>query len=459
MLDAATAATPADAVAPPSPSGHAGLTPVQWVICAVAALGFAFDLYEVLVLPLVLRPALASLGALAPGDPAFDRWVTLLFYIPALAGGAFGLLGGYLTDRLGRRRVLVWSIWLYAASALAASHATTLPALLLFRCTTVIGVAVEYIAAITWLAELFPNPKQRQAVLGYTQASVALGGVLASATYYAAVTWAEHLPAIRMGHEAWRYTLLFGLAPAIPLAVVRPFVPESPVWLQRRAQGRLRRPRLAELFEPALRRTTLITTLLYACAYAIPFGVLQQTPRMVPGLPEAGALTARQLEQAIGRVQFIGELGTLAGRLLFAWLVIRIVSQRRLLRIFLVPGLIVFTSVYAYAATHSLRLLEGGIFIAALCMNGPLSFWWNYWPRVYPVHVRGTGEGFAHNVGGRMLGTFAAVVTTQLAGLIPAADAPHRLACAAALVAAAVYTLALIASAWLPEPHGDRLPD
>jgi hypothetical protein len=58
-----------------------------------------------------------------------------------------------------------------------------------------------------------------------------------------------------------------------------------------------------------------------------------------------------------------------------------------------------------------------------------------------------------------MLGTFAAVVTTQLAGLMPAADAPHRLACAAAVVAAAVYTLSLIASAWLPEPLGDRLPD
>ena len=120
------------------------LGPVEWVICAVAALGFAFDLYEVLVLPLVLRPALASLGSLAPGDPAFDHWVGLLFYVPALIGGAFGLLGGYLTDRLGRRRVLVWSIGVYAVSAFAASQATTLPQLLVFRCTTIVGVSVEY---------------------------------------------------------------------------------------------------------------------------------------------------------------------------------------------------------------------------------------------------------------------------------------------------------------------------
>jgi hypothetical protein len=180
---------------------------------------------------------------------------------------------------------------------------------------------------------------------------------------------------------------------------------------------------------------------------------------MVPGLPEPAGFTARQLVQAVGGVQYIAELGPLTRRLLFAWLVVRIVSQRRLLRAFLVPGAIVFTSVYAYAATHSLPLLEAGIFVAALCMNGPLSFWWNYWPRIYPVHVRGTGEGFAHNVGGRMIGTFAAVVTIQLAGLMPGATAPHRLAAAAAVVAAAVYALSLIASAWLPEPHGDRLPE
>jgi len=435
------------------------LRPVEWLICGVAALGFAFDLYEVLVLPLVLRPALAALGPLLPGDSAFDRWVGLLFYVPALIGGGFGLLGGYLTDRLGRRRVLVWSIVLYTAAAFAASQATTLPQLLVCRCAAIAGVAVEYIAAIAWLAELFPNPRQRQSVLGYTQAAAALGGLMATGAYYLAVTYGEHMPPIRAGHEAWRYTLLFGLAPALPLVVIRPFLPESPVWRDRRARGTLKRPNVAELFRPPLRTTTLITTLLYACAYAIPFGVLQQTPRIVPGLPDVHGLTPRQLEQTVGGVQFIGELGTLAGRMLFGFLVVRISSQRRLLRVFLMPGVIAFSSVYFYAATHSLVLLQYGIFIAAVCMNGPLSFWWNYWPRVYPVHVRGTGEGFAHNVGGRMVGTFAAVITTQLAPWMPGTGAAQRLSYAAATVAVAVYAVSLIASAGLPEPRTDSLPD
>ena len=102
------------------------LTPTQWLICSVAALGFAFDIYELLMLPLIVRPALLELADVVPGTPEFNQWVGMLFYIPAIFGGVFGLLGGYLTDRLGRRRVLVWSILLYAFSACAAGYVLSL---------------------------------------------------------------------------------------------------------------------------------------------------------------------------------------------------------------------------------------------------------------------------------------------------------------------------------------------
>src|SRR6188768_2592557 len=86
------------------------LSATQWLICVIAAIGFAFDIYELLMLPLIARPALLELGGFRPGTPEFRDWISILFYIPAVAGGIFGLLGGYLTDRLGRRRVLTWSI-------------------------------------------------------------------------------------------------------------------------------------------------------------------------------------------------------------------------------------------------------------------------------------------------------------------------------------------------------------
>jgi MFS family permease len=134
----------------------------------------------------VIKPALAALGGtaadgtplLVPGSPAYTQWARALFFVPALAGGLFGLVGGYLTDLLGRRRVLTFSILLYAFAALAAGFATSLPQLLFFRCLVFIGVCVEFVAAVAWLAELFPDREQRERALGWTQAFSSLGGLL-----------------------------------------------------------------------------------------------------------------------------------------------------------------------------------------------------------------------------------------------------------------------------------------
>lgn len=444
---------------PARTSAFARLTPLQWLICGIAALGFAFDLYEIVVLPLVVRPALTTLGNLKPGSPEFNFWVGLVFYVPLACGGIFGFLGGYLSDLLGRRRVLVWSILLYAFSACAASFSATLSQFLIFRCTTYIGVCVEYVAGVAWIAELFSNPKQRESALGYTQAAFGFGGLMATGAYYLAVTYAEHFPAIRMGHEAWRYTLLSGLIPAIPLILVRPFLPESPMWREKKSKGTLKRPSVVELFRPALRKTTLVTTFLVACSYALASPVIQQTPRMVPGLPQMHGLTTRQVEQTVSSVQLYQELGTIAGRLFFALLVLRIVSQRRLLRVFLIPGLLVFSSVYFFAATHSLVLLKYGVFFAGLLLNGPFSLWGNYLPRVYPTHLRGTGESFAINIGARIIGASAVLLTTQLANVMPGSGPAARLAYSAGSVAVFAYIFSLIGSFLLPEPEGSQLPD
>ncbi len=434
------------------------LTRIQWLICAVAAIGFAFDIYEILVLPLIVRPALMELGPLTPGTPEFNAWVGWLLWIPAVAGGVFGLLGGYLTDRFGRRRVLVWSILLYAFSALAAGFSTSLPMLLLFRTTTFVGVCVEFVAAVAWLAELFPDPKRREAVLGYTQAFSSVGGLMVTFAYYIAVRFGPMLPPIQGGHEAWRYTLISGIIPAIPLIVIRPFLPESPKWREKKEAGTLKRASVAEIFRPALRKTTIVTALMFACSYGAAFGAIQHLPRIVPGLPEVRNLPGPEVETVVSEVQRDQELGGLLGRLALAFLAVRIASRRALLRIFQVPGIILVPLVFLYPAVNDLALLKWGAFLAGFLTVAQFSFWGNYLPRVYPTHLRGTGEGFAANVGGRMLGTFAAVVTTQLANVMPGATPPTKLAYAAALVGFLVYFGGFVLSFFLLEPP-EKLPE
>jgi MFS family permease len=446
---------------------------VQWLVCIIASIGFAFDIYELLMAPLVMPPAILHLVGASQGTPEFERWFAILFYVPALVGGVFGLLGGYLTDLLGRRRVLTWSILLYAVSACLAGFSTSIYMLLFFRCTTFVGVCVEFVAAVAWLAELFPDPRRRELVLGYTQAFSSLGGVMVTAANGLAIRFAEVLPAIHGDHDVWRYTLISGLIPAFPLIIIRPFLPESPAWAEKKKAGTLKRPNILQLFAPELRRTTIVTTLMFACSYGAAFGALQHTPRLVREHPEvtskAEGKDPTEKRKIIGAaattVNGFQEMGGLAGRMFLAFIILHVASQRRLIRIFQVPGMIILPLVYFFLARdnaemENLALLNWGMLAVGFFTVGQFSFWGNYLPRVYPLHLRGTGEGFAANIGGRMIGTSAAALTTWLVTRMPAdVVTSDKIAIAAGCVGLGVYVVGFLASFWLPEPKRGELID
>jgi len=488
------------------------LTRTQWLICIIAAIGFAFDIYELLMLPLIIKPALASLSAplveelvkggmaqadaaalYAPGGKMYLQWARTLFFVPALAGGVFGLLGGYLTDRLGRRRVLTFSILLYAAAAFASGFVTSLPQLLVLRCLVFVGVCVEFVAAVAWLAELFPDARQREKVLGFTQAFSSFGGFLVAIMNDVAATNAFSFPAIAGGHAAWRYTLISGVIPAIPLILIRPFLPESPVWQKKREAGQLRRPSIAALFAPELRRATILTTLVFATSYGIAFGAIQQLPQIIGGpkghvaiqatakaaqdqaiadaatkgepAPEAKLLRqigANAADSAVAKVNKVQEAGGLLGRFLFAVIAIYFVSRRALLRVFQIPALFFIPVFFWWISTalgnaESLTTIKIGIFIAGLLTIAQFSFWGNYIPLVFPLHLRGTGESFAANIGGRVLGTAAAWITLTLAAATP--PNPAKIALVGACVAGGYTLVGAILTHWLPEPKADSIQE
>ncbi|HEY0550339.1 MAG TPA: MFS transporter [Verrucomicrobiae bacterium] len=543
------------------------LSITQWLIITVAAIGFLFDTYELLMTPLVGVPAIAELLKLPPNHPSVTEWMGRMLWITALCGGVFGLLGGWLIDRFGRKRIMAASIFVYALSPFAAAFSTTLPMFVFFRCTTFIGVCVEFVAAITWLAELFPDKQQKQRVLGWTQAFASLGGILVTSVAawlnnHAGTLPALPVPEIFNQHGSWRYLLMTGLLPAIPIALMLPFVPESQAWRERRASGTLKRPSFGALFAPELRRTTLVAAALSACAYAAAFGALQITPRsVVPGLKELSAqqkelaplraeagklnkdldqvrpsferalaetpglsdvvgkraanrrdfrtamktansndvatlgaefkqlgakldeLTASKPEgkqavvererllKAIGdnrekqlpftsaiaargeRVQLFQEIGGLVGRILLAILVVMAIASRTLLRIFVVPGLLALPLTYFMLFHSSAEAFSAGISMCGLLIVAQFSYFGEYLPKAFPIHLRGTGGSFATNVGGRMIGTSAAFLSTNLiAPMFATTPTATHYAMAAGIVGTSVFVLALLLSFLLPEP-------
>src|SRR3954454_14496980 len=114
-------------------------------------------------------------------------------------------------------------------------------------------------------------------------------------------------------------------------------------------------------------------------------------------------------------------------------LAVVIVSRRNLLRLFQVPGLLFMPLFFWYflsipntmyfeiplgwlgIGSLPITNVSLGMMLAGLFTVAQFSFWGNYLPRVYPVHLRGTGESFAANIGGRLIGTSFAFVTSTLA--------------------------------------------
>lgn len=450
------------------------------LVLSVAVIGFLFDTYELLMLPVIGRGAIADLLGVPGTHPDVGKWLGRILWIAALCGGAFGLLGGWMIDRFGRKRIMVASILLYSLSPLAAAFSTELWQFILFRCTTFIGVCVELVAAVTWLAELFHEKRSREKAIAWSLAAASLGGLVVTLVYKVIVEHAASLPAIPTAaegsaHAPWRYTLITGLVPGALILLLMPFVPESESWLARKQAGTLKRPSFAELFAPNLRGTTLVTTILSACGYAAAFGCLQVTPSLImPGRPEIAeprariaeleknpnadknelaqlkAAAAKSREQYTGDIQLWQELGGLSGRILLA-LLVSIVPARTLLRLFLVPGIALFPLTYFEIVKMDYALFATAIFFCGLLTVAQFSYLSEFLPKVFPLHLRGTGGSFATNVGGRMFGTLAATLNTEwLSGEF--GGGPTGVAQAAAVIGGTVYAIALVTSFFLPKP-------
>lgn len=428
------------------------LTAVEWLICAVAGIGFLFDTYEIVLQGIVVRPALIDLGLIS-GSAAFNRWAGWVLYLPFLAGGVAGLLGGYLTDRVGRRGVLVWSIGLYGVATVGAAQAGTPLALLIWRCITITGVSTEWIAATAWIADMFNNSRRREAALGFTQAFGAAGVFLIGIVYFLAVTYGEHLPAIHGSHAGWRYSLIFGALPVVPVLLARLLLPESSRWRELKLNENWQRPSFRELFRPAHRRITVMSSLMVAAIYCAAFGVVQHMPRIVPGLAQVRLLSHLQQEQIISLVHLAQDFGGLIGRFALAFLAVAWLARRRVLLTFQLPALIVMPLLFATAPYLDLRVLAGGALLTGILLHGQISFIGNYLPQMYPVRLRGTGESFAISIGGRVVGTSTALLTSWLANFLPGTDAAEKLAWAAAGVAVVGGGFGLLITRFLPEPQ------
>ena len=158
-----------------------------------------------------------------------------------------------------------------------------------------------------------------------------------------------------------------------------------------------------------------------------------------------------QVKEVGSKTQAYQEIGGLVGRIVLALLVIMGIGRRLLLRLLQAPGLIILPLTYFMLYKQDAGVFCWGIAAAGFVTMSQLSFLGEYLPKVFPIHLRGTGGSFATNVGGRMIGTSAAFLVAQIAPLFK--GSPYdQMAQAAGCVGLGAVVIGFILGMFLPEP-------
>ena len=160
----------------------------------------------------------------------------------ALYGTVLGsLLGGWPTDRLGRKVTLGWIGVLYVISAVGCGFAPDVWSFIAARFIGGIGIGVSTVAAPLYISEIAP-PAHRGRLAGMFQFNIVFGIVVA---------FASNALLSGIGEHAWRWMLGVAAFPSVAYALLCLVIPESPRWLLSRKRDRRRGLEVLRLINPA----------------------------------------------------------------------------------------------------------------------------------------------------------------------------------------------------------------
>jgi len=160
----------------------------------------------------------------------------------ALYGTVLGsLLGGWPTDRFGRRMTLVWIGMLYIVSAVGCGLAAGVTSFIVARFIGGLGIGISTVAAPLYISEISP-PAYRGRLAGMFQFNIVFGIVIAFLSNFLLKD---------VGENAWRWMLGVAAIPSILYTVMCFALPESPRWLLGRKHDRASAIEVLKLIEPS----------------------------------------------------------------------------------------------------------------------------------------------------------------------------------------------------------------
>ena len=168
----------------------------------------------------------------------------------ALYGTVAGsLLGGWPSDKFGRKATLLWIGVLYFVGAVGSGLATNVEVFIIARVIGGLGIGISTVVAPMYISEISP-PKYRGRLAGMFQFNIVFGILIA---------FVSNALLAGIGENAWRWMLGVAAFPSLLYAVFCIGLPESPRWLLSRKGDREAALSVLQRIEPEAAKAEIAT--------------------------------------------------------------------------------------------------------------------------------------------------------------------------------------------------------
>ena len=356
----------------------------------VAGVGWMFDAMDVGILSFVIAALSVDWGL----NSTEMGWIGSVNSI-GMAVGA--LLFGVLADKVGRKKIFMWTLILFSVASGVSAFTTTLAAFLALRFLIGMGLGGELPVASTLVSESV-KAGERGRVVVLLESFWAGGWLIAAIISYFVI------PSDIWPIEGWRVALLLTALPAIYAVYIRIKLPDSPQFAVKEvSKKRSVFQNIAEVWSKEYAKSTFMMWVLWFAVVFSYYGMFLWLPSVMVG---KGFDLISSFKYVL-----IMTLAQLPGYFTAAWFIEKF--GRKFVLVTYLIGTAASALVFGNAETVGVLLASG--MLLSFFNLGAWGALYAYTPEQYPAVIRGTGAGMAAAVG-RIGGVFGPLLVGSLLG-------------------------------------------
>jgi MFS family permease len=286
-----------------------------------------------------------------------------------------GLLFGIISDRIGRKKVLIFVTLLYGIATLLTVFVQNWYLLMGYRFLTGMGVGGVLLIATVYISEIWAE-KTRPIALGILAVAFPIGIVTTGG--------------LTVSFSSWRESFWLGLIPIIAAILMIFLLPESEKWNNLEKSKKVS---YSTIFEPIYRKNLITGSLIFGSVLIGLWGIFSWIPTWVQTLLPAG----QNGQQERGLTMMLLGSGGILGGILSGFLIKYLGSRKTLIITFLgciLACCILFLTNTTFSKIIYLETAFLSLFFGI--SQGSLS---SYIPNLFPTIIRATASGFCFNIG------------------------------------------------------------